>query len=341
MRPAVRTILTVCIAAGLAVVSGCAGSSSVGQATDGGGAATDSAVSDSAVSGQDTASEQGPDASDRISVVASTTVWADVASQIGGDRVDTTALITDPGKDPHEFRPSGRDALAISRADVVIVNGGGYDDVLGQLLDAVGEGPVVVTAVKAAAQVPSVDPDNEHIWLDLDATAAVADRIAEVLAAVDPPHAREYTDAATTFNASLDPIRQQLAVVRDAHAGAPVLITEPLPAYLLAAAGLRNVTPPDLSEAIEEGVAVAPADMQRVFDLLADGDAVMVVYNKQALSKQAQAVIARARAAGIGVMGVSELLPAGERYQQWLREMVRALAAGLAGLPSSTGAVAG
>src|SRR5438874_13112443 len=70
----------------------------------------------------------------RIRVVASTDVWGDVVRQVGGSAVQVDSLIDDPDRDPHEYQADPRDQLAVSRAQLVVVNGGGYDDFLTQLL---------------------------------------------------------------------------------------------------------------------------------------------------------------------------------------------------------------
>ena len=72
--------------------------------------------------------------SGKIQIVASTSTWADVAIQIGGDAVEVVALIDDVNKDPHSFEASARDQLAVNNADIVIANGGGYDDFMNSTL---------------------------------------------------------------------------------------------------------------------------------------------------------------------------------------------------------------
>src|SRR6478735_5904251 len=65
-----------------------------------------------------------------VNVVTSTNVWGDVVTAIGGDQVAVTSLITDPAVDPHSFEPNAQAQLALSKAAMVIENGGGYDDFL-------------------------------------------------------------------------------------------------------------------------------------------------------------------------------------------------------------------
>ena len=57
-------------------------------------------------------------------------------AQIGGDTVIVTSILSDPNVDPHEYESSVEDATAIATADLVIENGGGYDDWMDKLLSA-------------------------------------------------------------------------------------------------------------------------------------------------------------------------------------------------------------
>ena len=77
-------------------------------------------------SGPDSGS--GPSASsDKVDVVASTNVWGSVAQAIGGDKVNVHSIIDSPDQDPHDYEATAQDKLKISRADLVVLNGGGYD----------------------------------------------------------------------------------------------------------------------------------------------------------------------------------------------------------------------
>lgn len=266
-----------------------------------------------------------------ISVVASTNVWGDIAAQLGGSRVRVTSLIHGPGQDPHEFEPSGRDELALSRAEVVIVNGGGYDSFMDRMLDALGNRPIVVTAVEAASGVPSVEPDNEHVWFDLDAVAAVAEAIDHAFAEVDPADRAEFADATATFVRSLSAARAELAGIAQTYAHTPVAVTEPLPLYLTAAAGLDNVMPAAFTDATEEGIDVAPSDMADVLGMFSQRRVKLLLYNEQTTSAQTQQVLRAADRNGVPVVPVTEVLPVGQHYQQWMGGIVRSMARLLGG----------
>ncbi|NKX51483.1 zinc ABC transporter solute-binding protein, partial [Arthrobacter deserti] len=118
-----------------------------------------------------TGAGQAPGGADdaRISIVASTNVYGDIARTVGGDAVKVTSLITSPAQDPHSYEATARDKLAVSQADLVIENGGGYDSFLPVLVDDTGgdEG-VLINAVEvsglesAAGETGPADEETGH-----------------------------------------------------------------------------------------------------------------------------------------------------------------------------------
>src|ERR1051326_5528159 len=71
-----------------------------------------------------------------LSVVAAENFWGSIASQLGGDRVAVTSIITNPDTDPHDYEPTPADARTLASAKYVIVNGIGYDPWASKLIDA-------------------------------------------------------------------------------------------------------------------------------------------------------------------------------------------------------------
>ena len=69
-----------------------------------------------------------------IRVVVTTTFIGDVVENIAGDRVDMTGLLT-PGQNPHSYQPSPMDMVAVSEADLILVNGFGLEEFLDELLE--------------------------------------------------------------------------------------------------------------------------------------------------------------------------------------------------------------
>ncbi len=104
-------------------------------------------------------------AQDPISVVATTTILADVAQNVAGD-VFTVAALIPADTDPHAFEPSTTEAVLVAQADLLLSVGAGYEAFLADLLTTVGENiPVVV-----ASNGVEILPYGEHEHHDEAAT---------------------------------------------------------------------------------------------------------------------------------------------------------------------------
>jgi len=264
-----------------------------------------------------------------IPVVTSTNVWGDVVSQIGGDQVAVTALIVDPAADPHSFEPTAQAQLALSKAALVVENGGGYDDFVQTMIDAAGAPAPVVTAVDLFAKDTDGASDqgafNEHVWYDFPTVGKVASRIADELSSIAPAQAAVFQANLSAFTGKLDGLTAELDAIKAAHDGAPVAITEPVPLYLTQAAGLVDKTPPEFSDAIEEGTDVPPTVLSDTLGLFTGKQVVALVYNEQTSSPETEKVLAAAKDNAIATVGVTETLPAGKDYLNWMDANVTAL----------------
>jgi zinc/manganese transport system substrate-binding protein len=268
-------------------------------------------------------------ADDGVQVVASTNVYGDLARTIGGDRVQVTSVIDDPSADPHSYEASVRTQLAVSEADLVIDNGGGYDDFMATLLSATDADPTLLTAVEVAGLDPDAEGFNEHVWYDLPAMSELAGRIADALGAVDPDGAEGYAANATALQDGIAGLVAREEQARAATDGAGVAVTEPVPGYLLDALGARDRTPAEFSEAIEEGSDVSPTTLRDTLELFATGQVQALVYNSQTSGPETEQVLDAARAAGTAVVPVTETLPDGEDYLSWMGGNLDAVVAAL------------
>ncbi|MEU1914606.1 metal ABC transporter solute-binding protein, Zn/Mn family [Streptomyces massasporeus] len=269
----------------------------------------------------------------RVAVVASTNVYGDIARRIGGDRVDVTSVISDPDQDPHSYEADPQNQLALSKAKVVIENGGGYDDFVDHMLKGGHhDSAEVINAVAVSGRTaPKGGELNEHVWYDFPSVAKVADRISAALAEADPGDAAAFEKNTAAFKAKLKPLEAREAQIRKAHGGDGVAITEPVPLYMLEACGLVNRTPAEFSEAIEEGDDVSPRVLQESLALFSGKKVKALVYNEQTSGPQTEKAEAAAKAAGIPVVPVTETLPKGEDYLGWMTANLDALASALAG----------
>ncbi|MCU1417028.1 MAG: periplasmic solute binding protein [Schumannella sp.] len=266
-----------------------------------------------------------------LRIVASTNVYGAIAQEIAADHAEVTSIIDDPQQDPHEFEANGRVQLALSRADIVIVNGGGYDAFATTLLTASGNDAArVLDAVELSGYDAQAQGFNEHVFYDYPTMQTVAKAIGAALDIADPGNATTYDGRTDAVVAELQALIQLEGSIAATSAGAGVVITEPVPLYVLLACRLHDLTPPEFSAAIEEGTDVPPALLQSVLNLIGDGSADVVVYNAQTGGPQTDALLDVASENGVPAIGVSEVLPHDESYLEWqtrlLTELQQALA---------------
>ncbi|UVJ38267.1 metal ABC transporter solute-binding protein, Zn/Mn family [Arthrobacter sp. CJ23] len=277
-----------------------------------------------------------------IEVVTSTNVYGDIVKAIGGEKVKVTSIITKTSQDPHSYEANAQDKLAVSKAKLVVENGGGYDDFLHKLADDTNVGhDNMVSAVEVSGLAPEEDPAhssesaaadghshgdfNEHVWYSLASMGKLADALAAKLSALDSASAGTFAANADTFKASLAGLEAKLGAVKAAGTAVPVAVTEPVPGYLLEAAGLENKTPAAFSAAIEEGTDVPPAVLKETTELLQTKAVRLLAYNAQTEGPQTEAVKDAATAAGIPVVDFTETLPEGMDYLQWMGANVKNL----------------
>ncbi|TBN58117.1 ABC transporter substrate-binding protein [Glaciihabitans arcticus] len=293
-----------------------------------------------------------------LKVVASTNVYGSIAESIGGDRVTVTSLITSAAQDPHSYEASAQDQLALSKADLVIENGGGYDPFIDTLLEAGSSSAVVVSASEASGLLEGdnhghegdaheedadggeaddaaqeidghghdhIEGFNEHVWYSLHGVLHVAEELAHQFGELDAANAAEYTANFEDFAAKIEAL-EATAEALDTD-GLGVAITEPVPLYLLEAAGFTNRTPEAFSEAIEEGTDVSPTTLRDTLAVIGSGDVALLAYNAQTASSETEQLRGAAEDAGIPVVEFTETLPDGTDYVSWMTDNLNAIAA--------------
>jgi zinc/manganese transport system substrate-binding protein len=267
-----------------------------------------------------------------IQVVAAENFWGDIATQLGGPYVHVTSLVTNPNADPHLYESNARNASVVSSAGVVIINGLGYDDFMGKLLGASSRpGRQVVTAQQV---LHAREGSNQHLWYDIPHIHEVASRITNVYITEDPDHKTIYQHNLMIFDQSLQPLLQTIAQIKQTYGGTPVAYTEPVPAYVLTAAGLQIATPEGFAKSIEDGDDPSPTDTNAMDSLIISRAIKVLLYNAQATSPVTERVKTLAAQNGIPVIGVTETLPGnGETYQTWQANQLHELQAALATTP--------
>jgi ABC-type Zn uptake system ZnuABC Zn-binding protein ZnuA len=189
-----RTI-TICLAAAM-LLSGCAGPSVTGGSNG------------------------------KLIVVTTTTVFADLVSNVGGDLVSVTSLVP-KNADVHTFEPRPADVRTVTGAKLLIMNGLGLDDWLSKTItNAAASG---TPPLQLGVDLPGVTllpgetsaTENPHLWMDVKYAELYVDRIAQALGSADPSHAATYLTQAAAYKQQLETldgwVRSQIATIPEAN----------------------------------------------------------------------------------------------------------------------------
>jgi zinc/manganese transport system substrate-binding protein len=170
-------------------------------------------------------------AAEKVQVVASFSIIADLVRQVGGERVELTAL-AGPNADMHVFQPTPADAKALASANLVVINGLGYEGWADRLVKSSGYKGAALVASKgikalAAGEHGRSHGDKKghparrydpHAWQDVANVKAYVANIRDALIAVDAAGKPDYERAAANYLKQLDALD---AEIKAAFAGIP------------------------------------------------------------------------------------------------------------------------
>ena len=275
-------------------------------------------------------SATGSDAGGKLQVVAAEDFWGSIASQLGGDRVQVTSIITNPDTDLHTYQPTAQDGRAVTTAQFVVYNGIGYDPWAPKLLATnSGAGPTVLD-VGQLVGVP--EGGNPHRWYSPPDVQTVINTITADYKKIDPKDAAYFDTQNQSFvNAGLAQYNQLIAQIKSRYPGVPVGASESIFAPMAQALGLNVLTPPSFLEAISEGTDPTAQDKATIDGQIKGHQIKVYVYNSQNATPDVQAQVKEARAAGIPVTTITETpVPPSSTFQAWQVRQLQGLAAALA-----------
>jgi zinc/manganese transport system substrate-binding protein len=264
-----------------------------------------------------------------IVAVGAENEYANVLSQIGGKYVTVSSILKDPNTDPHTFEASPSIAEEISRAQLIVQNGVGYDGFMNKIEAASPNATRKVIVAQHVLDLPT-DTPNPHLWYSPTTMPAVARVITKDLARIDPSHAAYFQRNLATFDASLQPWLRAIAAFKARYPGARVAVTEPVADYLLKAMGMHILTPFVFQADIMNGVDPAPEDISLEEGFFTTHDAKVFCYNQQVVDSLTSTIKQTALSAKVPVVGVYETMPTpGYDYQTWMLAEVAAIEAAI------------
>jgi zinc/manganese transport system substrate-binding protein len=252
-----------------------------------------------------------------VRVVAAENFWGSIAGQLGGAKASVQSIIVNPAQDPHSYEPTPADARTLATAQLVIVNGIGYDPWVQKLLAA---NPVPGRVVLTIGDLFGLhEGDNPHRWYDPADVDAVTGAITSDLKRLDPSGASYYDRQRAHFETrDLARYHALIAGIRARYAGVSVGASESIFALQAPALGLRLITPPSFMKAVSEGTETTAQSTATAERQLTDHAIKVWIYNSQNATPEIQRLNGLARAQHVPIATVTETLsPASDSFEQW------------------------
>jgi zinc/manganese transport system substrate-binding protein len=183
-----------------------------------------------------------------VQVVASFTVLADMARQIGGNHARVRSLVG-PNGDPHVYEPTPQDGEALAKAKVIFVSGLGLEGWMDRLIRASGtKGTVVVTSAGIPTRRMMEDGKeiaDPHAWNSAANGIVYAENITRALIQADRDHAAYYRARGNAYEAQLRELDTwaRAAVGHIPTARRTVITNHDAFGYMGAAYGIRFLAP--------------------------------------------------------------------------------------------------
>jgi zinc/manganese transport system substrate-binding protein len=259
-----------------------------------------------------------------VSVVAGENFWGSIAAQLGGSKVNVQSVVTDPNADPHEYESSTKDARAFARADLVILNGAGYDDWGQKLLAANSSNHRTVLDV--AHLLGKKAGDNPHFWYDPQYVITAANAVTADYKSIDQKDAAYFDQQRATFGTAMEAYFGKIADINAKYRGVAIGATESIFFYMAAALGLNLISPPEFMNAVAEGNDPPASAVVEFQNQLTGRNIKVLVYNNQTETAVTTNMKRLAQPNKIPLVGVSETLqPLTATFQDWQLSQLKQL----------------
>lgn len=272
-------------------------------------------------SGQSTSEKNGT-----IEVVASVNQWGTVAKALGGDNVNVTSIINSTNVDAHDYEPTTSDIAKLQKAQVIIVNGAGYD------AWAVKAAQTANAIIVNAAEIGGVnDGENPHVWFSADVRKAVAQAITEAYEQADAAKKNDFDKMNDQWAAEENNVESKIAEVKQKTDGLAYAATESVASYLAEDMGLADATPSGYARATANESEPTPTDIKQFTDALKAGEIKLLVVNTQEESELTGKITDAAKSVEVPMVELTEQMP--EQYDSltaWMEGLVDAFSQAIA-----------
>ena len=257
-------------------------------------------------------------------IIATTNVWADVAAAVTGD--DVEAIISDASIDPHHFEPAAKDLARVKAANLVVANGGHYD----QAIYRVAEQDRVIFAVPPHVHdehdhehdhdheghdhehgwidtIPESMDELEHVWFATSKVKDVATQVAD-----------RTGGSADDVVARMDAIQQRLDSFKHVH----LAMTEPIAAPLIWGTELHDITPESYLLATLNEVEPSASAVAETLALIESGFLDFLVVNPQSTNSATDRLAQAAKDNNVPIVEMRETPPEGMNFLDYFEQVV-------------------
>ncbi len=151
----------------------------------------------------------GPE--NKMKIVATTGMIGDVASIIGGDRVDVYAMMG-PGIDPHLYKAKAKDVERLSSADLILYNGLHLEAKMGEILEKISDTHNTVAVAETFGDDELIEVEegahDPHLWFDVEKWQVVTRNILNALKDTDPAGGKEYEESFNAYSNKLEELHE-------------------------------------------------------------------------------------------------------------------------------------
>ncbi len=300
-----------------------------------------------------------------LDVVVSVDQWGGIVSDLGGVCANVTTVLASSSVDPHDYEPAPSDAALFDGAQLVVINGGHYDEWAAKLAASSAPDAPVINAVELSDEHAGDAGDdheghghegdagddheghghegegghdhggegNEHVWYNPWAVTSVAEAVTAQLGTLAPEAVGYFDERESAFDTAMEPYYDTIYAIQAGAAGKSFAATESVFDDMAAALGLENRTPEGYQAASANEAEPGPADFDAFLRLLGGRAVDVLIYNTQTAGSVPERIRAAAQESGVPVVEVTETVPTGTKsFEAWQVAQLAALAEAL-GIP--------
>ena len=224
-----------------------------------------------------------------INVVVSLNQWGSLAAELGGDDVEVTSIVNSTNVDAHDFEPKTSDVAKLSKAQIIVANGAGYDSWATKSMTK------TTNIVSAASVMGAVEGDNPHLWFSKDARSSMATAITDAYIKALPSKKKAFQKRLKAWQADEKSLETW-------------------------------ASPKGYTRSTASGGEPAPADRQSFQKLIEDKGVDVLVNNTQEASDATNMITGAAGRADVPVVDVSEQMPKdADTLNAWINQLINTI----------------